>query len=231
MELPEALAGLGLSSLRLLRKGAEAHIYEGEWLGRPVVVKHRIPKAYRHPELDRAIRARRTVREAQALHRAKEAGVPTPVLYLVDRKAATIIMEKVEGRRLKELLAEEGKGALAHLGELGRLIGRLHKAGLIHGDITTSNVIVAPDGSLVLVDFGLSEFSVDLERRGVDLHLFRRVLESTHHEVAEEAWEAFLSGYRAVMGPEADEVVEKVREIELRGRYVAERARRKAGTT
>lgn len=226
MPAPEELSELGLRGLRLIRKGAEAHIYEGEWLGKRVVVKHRIPKAYRHPELDKAIRARRTVREAQALHRAKGAGVPTPIVYLVDRKTATIIMEKAEGKRLKELLAEEGLGALGFLKELGRLVGLLHRAGLVHGDITTSNVIVAPDGSLILVDFGLSEFSVDLERRGVDLHLFKRVLESTHHRVAGEAWAAFTEGYRAVMGAEADEVLDKVREIELRGRYVSERRKR-----
>jgi len=222
----EELAGLGLRDLKLLRKGAEAHIYEGKWLGRPVIVKHRVVKAYRHPRLDEAIRARRTVREAQALHRAKEAGVPTPMLFLVDRKSATIVMEAVEGTRLKELLAREGRKALGKLRELGLLVGKLHKAGLVHGDITTSNVIVAPDGSLVLIDFGLSEFSTDVERRGVDLHLFKRVLESTHHEVAGDAWLAFTDGYRAVMGPEAGRVLDKVHEIELRGRYVAERRRR-----
>ncbi|OYT51622.1 Kae1-associated kinase Bud32 [Candidatus Bathyarchaeota archaeon ex4484_135] len=223
----DELTSLGLRSLKLVRKGAEAHIYEAEWLGKPVVVKHRVPKAYRHPELDRALRARRTVREAQAIHRAKEAGVPTPAIYLVDRKTATIIMEHVEGERLKELLAQEGRRALGLMEELGRLVGCLHRAGLIHGDITTSNVIRTPDGRLVLVDFGLSEFSADLERRGVDLHLLKRVLESTHHEVAREAWEAFLRGYRSVLGDEADDVVNKVREIELRGRYVTERARHK----
>jgi len=223
----DELTSLGLKGLKLVRKGAEAHIYEAEWLGKPVVVKHRVPKAYRHPELDRALRARRTVREAQAIHRAKGAGVPTPAIYLVDRKTATIIMERVGGERLKELLAREGRRALGLMEELGRMVGCLHRAGLIHGDITTSNVIRTPGGRLVLVDFGLSEFSADLERRGVDLHLLKRVLESTHHEVAREAWEAFLRGYRSAVGDEADDVVNKVREIELRGRYVAERARHK----
>ena len=223
--MSEALAELGLSDLRLIRKGAEAHIYEGEWLGRPVVVKHRAPKAYRHPELDKAIRARRTAREAQALHRAKEAGVPTPVVYLVDLATATIVMERVRGRRLKELVAEQGRAVVPLFTELGRLVGRLHKAGLVHNDITTSNVIVAPDGSLVLLDFGLCEFSMELEKRGVDLHLLGRVLESTHHEVAEEAYQAFLDGYRAELGPKAEEVIERAREIRLRGRYVAERRR------
>ena len=221
------LEELGLTGLELVRRGAEAHIFVGEWLGRRVVVKHRVPKAYRHPELDRAIRARRTVREAQALHRAKEAGVPTPVVFLVDLGTATLVMELVEGVRLKEFLASRGREALWALEELGELVGRLHAGGLVHGDITTSNVVVALDGSLVLLDFGLSEFSRELEKRGVDLHLLKRVLESTHHAVAREAWEAFLRGYRAVVGnEEAASVIEKVREIELRGRWVAERRKR-----
>ena len=223
----EELAELGLTGLKLIRKGAEARIYEARWLGRPVIVKHRIPKAYRHPELDKAIRARRTAREAQALRRAKEAGVPTPVIYLVDLATATIIMELVQGKRLKELVADIGKASLPFFKELGHLIGRLHRAGLIHNDLTTSNVIVTPDGSLVLLDFGLSDFSVELEKRGVDIHLLKRVLESTHHEVAQEAWEALLEGYRSELGPEADEVIERAREIELRGRYVAERRERR----
>ena len=223
MEEAGGLAGLGLSGLRLVRKGAEAHIFIGEWMGRPVVVKHRRPKAYRHPELDRALRARRTIREAQALHRAKEAGVPTPLVYLVDRATATLVMEFVEGDRLKEVLASEGRGALGLMAELGRLVGLLHRAGIIHGDITTSNVVRTGDGSLVLLDFGLSEFSTDTEKRGVDLHLLKRVLESTHHALAEEAWGAFLEGYKSVMGDEAGAVVEKVEEIGLRGRYVARR--------
>jgi len=225
--MEEALAELGLVDLKLIRKGAEAHIYKGKWLGRPVVIKHRVPKAYRHPELDKVIRARRTAREAQALRKAKEAGVPTPVIYLVDLATATIIMELVQGKRLKELVAELGEASLPFFRELGRLTGRLHKAGLIHNDLTTSNVIAAPDGSLIMLDFGLSEFSVELEKRGVDIHLFRRVLESTHHKVAKDAWEAFVEGYKAEFGPRADEVVERAREIELRGRYVAERRARR----
>jgi len=223
----ERLAELGLSDIRLVRKGAEAHIYEGVWLGKSVIVKRRVPKAYRHPELDRAIRARRTAREAQALRRAKEAGVPTPVIYVVDLATATIIMEFVRGKRLKELVAEVGEASLPLFEQLGRLTGRLHKAGLIHNDLTTSNVVVAPDGSLVLLDFGLSEFSAELEKRGVDIHLFKRVLESTHHYVANEAWEAFIGGYRASLGPKAEEVIQRAKEIELRGRYVAERRARR----
>ena len=218
---------MGLRDLRLMRKGAEAHIYEASWLGRPVIVKHRVPKAYRHPELDKAIRARRTAREAQALRRAKEAGVPVPVIYLIDLATATIIMEFVQGRRLKELVAEMGERCLFFFEKLGHLVGRLHRAGLVHNDLTTSNVVVAPDGSLVLLDFGLSEFSTELEKRGVDIHLLKRVLESTHHDIALKAWETFLTGYRAEFGPGAEEVVERAREIELRGRYVAERRARR----
>ena len=209
----------------LIKKGAEASIYLGEWFGRKVIFKRRHPKKYRIPELDREVQMQRTKHEPQIIHRAKIAGVPTPIIYMVDLKEATIIMEFVEGKQVKQILNElsdEDRISLCY--KIGKLIGRLHRSGIIHGDLTTSNMILTPHGNIVLIDFGLSELSVELEARGVDIHLMKRALTSTHYKYADECFNAIIRGYEEIMGEDATrDVLNKVKEIERRGRYISER--------
>jgi len=209
----------------LVKKGAEASLFLENWHGREVIVKRRLPKRYRIPELDQMIRSQRTAMEPNIMHKAKEAGVPTPTIFMVDVVDAAIVMEFVEGQQLKVVLdrvSSEERLRLCRL--VGRLIGRLHGSGIIHGDLTTSNMILTPYGKVVFVDFGLSERSTELESRGVDLHLMKRALQSTHYRHARECFEAVMEGYAESVGEEeVRKVVAKIREIERRGRYVAER--------
>ncbi|MEM4251253.1 MAG: KEOPS complex kinase/ATPase Bud32, partial [Candidatus Bathyarchaeia archaeon] len=161
--------------MRLISKGAEANLYLADWHGRAVIVKRRIPKPYRNPKLDIRLRVTRTVREAECIHEAKKASVPTPVVYLVDREDATIFMEYVHGARIKEVLDsldEERRERVCT--QIGRLIGQLHSISLIHGDLTTSNMILLDNEKIFLIDFGLSFHSHDQEDKGVDLHLLKR---------------------------------------------------------
>jgi TP53 regulating kinase and related kinases len=209
----------------LLKKGAEASLFLADWHGRRVVIKTRLPKKYRPQKLDVTIRNYRTVHEPQLMNEAKKAGVPTPTIFQVDVKNAVIVMEFVEGKQVKQLLAgfspNEREDVCAKIGEL---IGKLHCHGVIHGDLTTSNMILNGDGKIFLVDFGLGEKNTELEAKGVDLHLMKRALQSTHYQFAEECFAAVTKGYAAVVGEnEAKGVLAKVREIERRGRYVAER--------
>ncbi len=208
--------------MRLLKKGAEAYLLLGEWYGRKVIVKKRVAKRYRVKKLCEEIRRSRTLREASLLHDAKLCGVPTPVVYLVDPKRYMIVMEYVEGVLLKELLdglSPQERSEICTL--MGEHIGKLHRAGIIHGDLTTSNMILARDDRVFFIDFGLGEYSSDLEDRGVDLHLMERALQSTHFRYARECFESVLEGYASMLGSEsAREVLAKVREIERRGRYV-----------
>jgi len=209
----------------LFKKGAEASLYLADWHGRKVVVKVRIPKKYRPEALDEQIRSYRTVHEPQLIHEAKAAGVPTPLIYMVNVAEASITMEYVEGQQIKQLL---NKVPLEKRQELcmsiGELIGKLHSRGLIHGDLTTSNMILSPEGKIFFVDFGLGEKNSELEARGVDLHLMKRALQSTHYLFWEECFKGVLSGYSSVLGSDAAEkVYEKIKEIERRGRYVEER--------
>jgi len=219
---------LGHRSLKqqmLIKKGAEANLYLEEWQGRKVIMKRRMPKTYRLRELDEAIRTQRTLHEPQLIHRAKEAGVPTPTIYLIDTSDTNIIMEYVEGKQVKQILNDINKAdRLSLCRHIGTLIGRLHKHEIIHGDLTTSNMILSASGKVFLVDFGLGEQSEELEIRGVDLHLMKRALQSTHYKYAKECFDAIMAGYTQQMGKEAAErMFHKIREIERRGRYIEER--------
>ena len=214
-----------VGSRTLLKKGAEASLFLASWHGKRVVVKARVPKKYRPAELDEKIRSYRTAHEPQIMHEAKKAGVPTPTIFLVDTKDAAITMEFVEGKQVKQVLANVSNKERQELcTSIGVLIGKMHRHGVIHGDLTTSNMILNGEGKIFLVDFGLGEKNMELEARGVDLHLMKRALQSTHYQFAEECFKSVMAGYSAVLGgEEAEKVLEKIREIERRGRYVAER--------
>jgi TP53 regulating kinase-like protein len=209
----------------LLKKGAEASLFLANWHGRKVVVKIRFPKKYRPAELDEKIRNYRTAHEPQLMHEAKKAGVPTPTIFLVDMKNAAITMEFVEGKQVKQVLPYGSRMEKQKLCvSVGMLIGKMHKRGVVHGDLTTSNMILSSEGKIFLVDFGLGEKNTEVEARGVDLHLMKRTLQSTHYKFAEECFKHVLKGYSEVLGGEdAEKVIEKMREIERRGRYVDER--------
>ena len=209
----------------LLKKGAEASLYVADWHGRKIVIKVRIPKRYRAEELDKQIRSYRTVHEPQLMHEAKAAGVPTPLIYMVNVPEASITMEFIEGEQVKQLLNKVSKAERKDLCvRIGELVGRLHSQSLIHGDLTTSNMILNPEGKTFFVDFGLGEKNNEVEAKGVDLHLLKRALQSTHFQFWEECFESVLSGYSAVLGEElAEKVYLKIKEIEKRGRYIDER--------
>ncbi len=209
----------------LIKKGAEASLFLEEWQGQKVVMKRRLPKKYRLPEIDRRIRSYRTIHESQLLHHAKQAGVPTPTIFLIDLANSNIIMEFVEGKQLKQILEQLTPDERRDLNRhIGRLIGQLHHDGIIHGDLTTSNMILTPSGKVVFVDFGLGEKTVELELKGVDLHLMKRAYQSTHFRFAKDCFRAVLEGYSLVVGSdEAKRVLIKIREIEQRGRYISER--------
>jgi TP53 regulating kinase-like protein len=213
----------------LMKKGAEASLYLADWHGRKVVIKKRLPKQYRPSELDMQIRTYRTIHEPQLMHEAKMVGVPTPVIYLVDLKNASIIMEHIEGEQIKRLLNRVSKNERQQLCyKIGELTGLLHEYGVIHGDLTTSNMILNSERKIFFVDFGLGEKTKELEAKGVDLHLMKRALQSTHFRFADECFDAVIEGYASVLRTEVlKNVLDRIKEIEKRGRYVAERRERK----
>lgn len=205
---PEALEP-GKTPADLLKSGAEAIVFlEDGAAGEKVLVKERVPKPYRLKEIDERIRKERNRTEARMLSEARRAGVPTPIVY--DVEDFLIKMQYLEGRPIKYLINPE----LCE--RVGELVGKLHSGGIAHGDLTTSNLVLAED-RLYLLDFGLAHFDKGLEARGVDVHVLFQTLESTHRE-PEALIEAFKKGYESTF-IEADEVLKRVEEIKKRGRY------------
>jgi Kae1-associated kinase Bud32 len=203
--------------LNLIKRGAEAEIYLSEWRNRQVVLKRRVIKSYRHEEIDRRLREARTKLEAKLISEARGFGVSTPIIYDVDTLNSQITMEYVDGKQIKEVLpdvddVEQKKLCI----KVGRCVGKLHKNNLIHGDLTTSNMILRGD-RIYFIDFSLGGKSREIEAKGVDLHLLSEAFESTHSEML-DMFKFVLDGYK-IEYEEADKVIAKVKEIEKRGRY------------
>lgn len=198
------------------RIGAEAKIDLINWHGKKAIRKLRIRKSYRNPELDRQLRLRRTKEEVDLLHEAKLAGVDTPEVLFADPDSCEIVLEYVDGQLLKDFGADKTK--LYKL--LGKYSAQLHSKGIIHGDLTTKNLIVSRD-RLVLIDFGLSFISDRIEDRAEDLHLLKQALRSQSSSLgAKNAFAKVLQGYRSIAGEvRMKKLLRQIEQIELRGRY------------
>jgi TP53 regulating kinase-like protein len=208
------------ASGKLIYCGAEADILLGEWQGLDVVYKVRKPLEYRLPVLDEAIRHHRTIREAEMIHQAKKAGVDAPRLYHVDLASTTLVMEFVAGARLRDLIETISPSELSEVFFMfGRDVARLHKSGMMHGDLTTANV-VKRGGGLVFIDFGLSIRSARIEDHAVDIRLIKETVVGAHSRVASEALQAFYGGYSTMVGEvRSRQVLKQLQNIERRGRY------------
>jgi len=214
-----------ISKENLIHKGAEASLIYGHWFGKEVIFKHRIPKGYRIEQIDKKLRINRTLNEAKALIRVKHYGIKVPQVYEIDSENSTIVMKYIKGEKLKDALNSITKAKkLRYLEELGKTIAILHKNGHVHGDITTSNVIITETQDIFIIDFGLHNYSDSIEDKSTDLHLFKRVLISSHGSDFDLCFEAFLEGYRGEYGTEkkneCNKILKNITIIETRGRYV-----------
>lgn len=217
---------MDLTNYLLVKQGAEAKLYTGTFLGQEVVVKERFSKKYRHPALDTQLTRDRHRAEVRALAKCKQIGVRVPTMYLADNITTTIVMENmntsITARDFINNMLEEKKTAqLSKLAVLiGQTVAKMHSNGLIHGDITTSNILVLLDNNsinLVMIDFGLSFQEGVAEDKGVDLYVLERAFLSTHPNT-EELFEEIMEAYKTKAGKQAAEVIKKFEEIRLRGR-------------
>ena len=175
-----------------------------------LVYKRRVQKRYRVKEVDERIRRERTKSEAKLISEARRKGVPTPIIF--DISDYELVMERIEGDLAREVIDEDISK------RIGEFVGILHKNGIIHGDLTTSNIIVSRDNAIYFIDFGLSFIESSTEARGVDVHVFFQSICGTY-ESYEGLKESFIEGYKRTFSG-ASQVLRRVKEIEQRGRYV-----------
>jgi TP53 regulating kinase-like protein len=202
--------------MKLIKKGAEADIYQGTWNNNNAIFKIRKIKNYRNSLLDSKIRKQRTLKESQILSQVKSFGIPTPLVYFVNLKKSLIIMQEIPGKPINDL----SESKIVELSkEIGKLVGMLHKNGVMHGDLTTSNFILF-ENTVYVIDFGLSQNTIKPEDHAVDLRLIKEILNSAHVKIMEPAWKNFLMGYKSIVGNvRYFKIIKLVSDIESRGRY------------
>jgi Kae1-associated kinase Bud32 len=197
---------------KVLGSGAEATIYIDDSSNRRVVDKERSRKNYRHEDIDSVLRKTRTRKESKILKTLEPFGFAPKLL---EQKDSNIIMEYVDGIQLKKLLDKTPKLA----GLIGKNLTVMHDLDIIHGDLTTSNMILTGKGKsqkLFFIDFGLSFNSARIEDKAVDVHLFKQALESKHYKVCNKAYKEFLKTYN----PKGKkDILERLSIVEQRGRY------------
>ena len=202
--------------MKLIKKGAEADIYQTSWQNSKAILKIRKVKNYRNSSLDSKIRKQRTIKESQMISHARTFGIPTPLVYFVNLEKSCIIMQEIPGTPVHDL--SESK-IIKLSKEIGKLVGMLHKNGIMHGDLTTSNFILFKH-MVFVIDFGLSQNTIKPEDHAVDLRLIKEILNSAHAKIMTHAWNNFLLGYKSIVGTSYYAKITKlVSDIESRGRY------------
>jgi len=193
--------------MKLIQQGAEAILTR---IDKNRLIKERVKKSYRIEEIDKKIRKFRTKREAKLLTTAK---INVPKVFNVDEENMKIEMEFLEGDLLKNILDTLPlKKSLEICKQIGTEVSSLHSQDIIHGDLTTSNMILKGD-KLYFIDFGLGFFSTKAEDKAVDLHLLKQALESKHYKNFEKLYKTILKNYKH------KDVLKRLEKVELRGRY------------
>jgi len=202
--------------MKLIKKGAEGDLFLTKWNDQKAILKARKKKNYRNSELDDRIRKQRTIRESEIISQVKSFGVSSPLVFFVDTKKYTILMQYISGTLVNEL----PKSKLTLIcKQIGKIVGTLHTNGIMHGDLTTSNFILS-NNRVFVIDFGLAIRTQKPEDHAVDLRLFKEILNSAHASEMKKAWANFLDGYRTVVGAgKFNKVSNLVSIIESRGRY------------
>ena len=203
---------------KILYQGAEAIICKTKYMDYEVVEKRRIKKSYRIKNIDDRLISFRTKEEAKLMMESRRYGVSVPIIYDVDLEKGIITMSYIKGDRIKDILNdlnEEERHRVCK--KIGMSIAKFHNNDIIHGDITTSNMILSDD-KIHFIDFGLGEKSTEIETKGVDLHVLMEAIESTHSKYS-NCFNYVLEGYKEQLKQDPNLVIRKIEEIVKRGRY------------
>lgn len=199
----------------MVGKGAEAVLY----LDGGRLVKERVKKEYRIPELDERLRRLRTRREAKNLRKLRGLGVNTPQVYEDSEREYKIVMEYIDGVLLKDFFNNQVTEAdvSRYSRVIGGMLARMHEHNIIHNDLTTSNMILK-DNDIYFLDMGLGFHSTRVEDKAVDLVVLRKSLKATHPSHYDVIWAGIVEGYKAYK--ESPEILTRVHTIEKRARYL-----------
>lgn len=189
-----------------IAQGAEAILYKDK----NKVIKDRISKSYRIPEIDVKLRKERTKTEARILHKLLRAKANVPAVLNVNESKSTIELEFIDGTKIRDYLDESKDVHLFK--QIAEQTQLMHDAGIVHGDLTTSNMILKGN-TVYFIDFGLSEHTDRIEDKAVDLHLLKECLRSKHFDIWEACWRIFESHYKNKA------VLDRLKKVESRGRY------------
>ncbi len=171
--------------MKLIFQGAEAKIY----LDEGKIIKERVSKSYREEELDNFLRKSRTRKEAKLLSDVKRVGLKVPILF--ETEQFRLEMEFIDGIKLRNSLDKTNCGRFCR--KIGEDVSKMHLADIIHGDLTTSNIIVK-NNEICFIDFGLGVETKSMEQKAADLLNLYQNFKSVHYEF--DCWEYFLEGYK-----------------------------------
>ena len=202
--------------------GAEAVLLKDEWLGFQVLKKIRLPKSYRIKQIDDELRNSRTISESKLIMASRDVEVKTPYIFDIDLDSSTITMEFIEGKLVKDVLNSEDtlEEKLHYVELMGEQVGKLHNSDIIHGDLTTSNILIK-NRELVFIDFGLGKFSQAIEDKAVDILLIKKCFTSTHAEFERDYFTTFQKGYMSTMS-KAKSIFRRAIKVEARARHLKE---------
>ena len=197
---------------KILQQGAEAVIFRKNG----IVIKKRLRKSYRIKEIDDKIRKLRTRSEGKLLIKSQKI-ISTPKVIDVDEGSKEITMDFVDGEKLSEHLNDfDLKKQKTVFCEIGKSISKLHDSNIIHGDLTTSNMILK-NKEVYFIDFGLGFQSHKIEDKAVDLHLLKQALEAKHFQNWKALFKEILKSYST--SKDSKKVLERLKAVEKRGRY------------
>ena len=194
----------------IIQQGAEAIIS----LKDNQILKHRIKKSYRIPEIDLKLRKSRTKSEAKIINKLQNI-IPIPKILKTDEKTFEIFLEYIDGKKLSDNLETLDYEQICK--KIAENIAKLHDENIIHGDLTTSNMIYVENTNKVyFIDFGLGFHSSRIEDKAVDLHLLKQALEAKHFKIYKKAFEIILQAYNP---KDKAKILEQFKKVEARGRY------------
>lgn len=198
---------------KILSRGAEAVIMKKN----SKVIKSRIPKGYRHPKLDEKLRTKRTRSEVKILEKAYKI-IPVPKILKISEEKKEIELEYLSGKKLSECLSKL-KSVHSICRQIGKNLSLLHELGLIHGDLTTSNIIFNEKNKKVyFIDFGLGFHSDRAEDKAVDLYIISQALEAKHSKISKKCFKIILESYKK-HSKKSEEILKRLEKVKSRGRY------------